>query len=175
MEQPNDRKLHNLDTPALAFNNSHRTLPAPAPHQSALRRMCHLYIAGLPPHCLVKLQFRDYLKHRFRSSQLLRNLHRIKASSLASVLAYWCADDSFTCTPSSSCMSPVIVLQGRQNAKQLRSCSSYCHDSSGSPSLMMTGSRGARMLRRNCAKSRSFSKRSWAQGAPWMRGRGFRK
>ena len=68
--------------------------------------MCHLYSAGLPPQCLVELQFRDrlcidtrivqqpimpgfhsqvcrlvklkfrvYLKHRFRSSKLLPNLH----------------------------------------------------------------------------------------------------
>ena len=68
--------------------------------------MCHLFSAGLPPHCLVELQFhellsidtrivqepimpgfrsqvcrlvklkyRDCLKHRFRSSQSLRKLH----------------------------------------------------------------------------------------------------
>ena len=68
--------------------------------------MCHLYSAGLPPQCLVeiqyrdqlcldtrivpklnmpgvrsqvcrlvKLKFRDCLKHRFRSSQPLPNLH----------------------------------------------------------------------------------------------------
>ena len=156
--------MHSACNKDLAHHTTRRTTPVPDPHRSALRRVCHLYSAGLPPQCLVELKFRDYLKHRFRSSQLLRNLHRIKASSLARVLAYWCADDSFTCTPSSSCMSPVIVLQGRQNAKQLRSCSSYCHDSSGSPSLMMTGSLGARRLRRNCAKSRFFSKRNWAEG-----------
>ena len=68
--------------------------------------MCHLYSAGLPPQCLVevqyrdrlcldtrivpqlimpgvrsqvcrlvKLKFRDCLNHRFRSIQLLPNLH----------------------------------------------------------------------------------------------------
>ena len=88
------------------WHTTPRTTPAPDPHQSALRRFCHLYSAGLPPQCLVKLQFwyrlctdthivqqpimpsfrsqvcrlvklkfRDCLNHRFRSIQLLPNLH----------------------------------------------------------------------------------------------------
>ena len=92
--------------PDLAAHTTRRTKPAPDPHLSTLRRMCDLYSAGLPPHCLVKLQFRyrlcihtrivpqpimpgfrspvrrlvklkfrDCLKHRFRSSQPLPNLH----------------------------------------------------------------------------------------------------
>ena len=102
----NRRKLHNAYNPDLADYTTHRTKPAPDPHQSALRHLCHFYSAGLPPQCLVELQFRDRLcidtrivqqpimpgfrsqvcrlvklkfrdclKHRFRSSQLLPNLH----------------------------------------------------------------------------------------------------
>ena len=98
--------MHNACNPELALHNTHRTTPAPDPHQSTLRRMCHLYSAGLPPQCLVelklrdqlcidtrivqqlimpgfrsqvcrlvKLKFRDCLKHRFRSSQPPRKLH----------------------------------------------------------------------------------------------------
>ena len=54
----NKRRMHiayNLD---LADHTSHHTTPVPDPHQSTLRRMCRLYSAGLPPQCLVKLQFR---------------------------------------------------------------------------------------------------------------------
>ena len=100
------RKMHNACNTDLADHTSHRTTPAPDPHQSTLRRMYHLYSAGLSPQCLVKLQFRDRLyidtrivhqpimpdsrcqicrlvklklmdclKHRFQSSQPLRNLH----------------------------------------------------------------------------------------------------
>ena len=43
-----------------------RTTPAPDPHQSTLRRMCHFYNAGLPPQCLVKLQLRDRLRAQVR-------------------------------------------------------------------------------------------------------------
>jgi len=53
--------MHSACNKDLADYTTHRTAQAPAPHQSALRRMCHLYSAGLPPHCLVKLQFRDRL------------------------------------------------------------------------------------------------------------------
>ena len=92
--------------PDLAAHTTRRTKPAPDPHHSTLRRMRHFYSAGLPPQCLVELQFRDRLcidtrivqqpimpgfrcqifrlvklkfrdclKHRFRSSQPLPNLH----------------------------------------------------------------------------------------------------
>jgi len=37
------------------------TQSAPDPNQSALRHMCHLFSAELPPHCLVKLKFWDRL------------------------------------------------------------------------------------------------------------------
>ncbi len=37
------------------------TLAAPASIQPARRRMCHLYSAGLTPHCLFELQFWDRL------------------------------------------------------------------------------------------------------------------
>ena len=98
--------MHNACNPELALHNTHRTTPAAGPHQSALRRMCHLYSAVLPPQCLVvlqfrdrlcidtfivqqpimpsfhsqvsrlvKLKFRDCLKHRYRSNLLLTNLH----------------------------------------------------------------------------------------------------
>ena len=98
--------MHTAYNPDLADHTTHHTTPARGPHQSTLRRMCHLYSAGLPPHCLVKLQFRyrlcihtrivqqplmsgfrcqvcrlvklnfrDCLKHRFRSRQPLPNLH----------------------------------------------------------------------------------------------------
>ena len=98
--------MTNAYNPDLADHTTHRTTPALDPHQSTLRRICHLYSAGLLPQCLValkfrdricidtrivqqpimpgfrcqvcrlaKLKFRDCLKHRFRSSQPLRNLH----------------------------------------------------------------------------------------------------
>jgi len=98
--------MHNAYNPDLAAHTARRTTPVPDPHQSTLRRMCHFYIAGLPPQFLVELQFwdrlcietrivqqpimpglrsqvcrlvklkfRDCLKHRFRSSQSLRKLH----------------------------------------------------------------------------------------------------
>ena len=57
----NRRKLHTACNPVLADHTTHRTTAAPDPHQSALRHMCHLYSTGLPPQCLVKLQFRDRL------------------------------------------------------------------------------------------------------------------
>ena len=53
--------MHTAYNPELADHTTHRTTPVPDPHQSTLRRMCHLYSAGLPPQCLVELQFRDRL------------------------------------------------------------------------------------------------------------------
>ena len=98
--------MHIACNPDLEAHTTRRTTPAPDPHQSALRHMCHLYSAGLPPKFLVKLKFldrlcidthtvqqpimpgfrsqvcrlvklkfRDCLKHCFRSSQPLRKLH----------------------------------------------------------------------------------------------------
>ena len=98
--------MHIDYNPDLADHTTHLTTPVPDPHQSTLRRMCHLHSAGLPPQCLVQLQFpdrlcidtrnvqqpimpgfrsqicrlvklkfRDCLKHCFRSSQPLRKLH----------------------------------------------------------------------------------------------------
>jgi len=58
--------LHNFDTPAMAVHNSHRTLPAPAPHPPTLRRMCHLRSADLQPQDLIKFQFRERLRIRAR-------------------------------------------------------------------------------------------------------------
>ena len=55
------RKMHDACNPELAAHTTRRTTPAPDPNQSALRRMCHLYSAGLPPQSLVELQFRDRL------------------------------------------------------------------------------------------------------------------
>ena len=52
---------HRVYHPICACIEPTRTTPAPDPHQSALRRMCHLYSAALPPQCLVELQFRDRL------------------------------------------------------------------------------------------------------------------
>ena len=52
--------MHNACNPELAAHTTRRTTPAPDPHQTTLRRMCHLFSAGLPQ-CLVKLQFRDRL------------------------------------------------------------------------------------------------------------------
>ncbi len=54
----NKWQMHNACNTDLADHTTHRTKPAPDPHQSTLRRMCHLYIAGLQPQCLVELQFR---------------------------------------------------------------------------------------------------------------------
>jgi len=53
--------MHNACNPDLKAHTTHHTTLAPDPHQSAFRRMCHLYSAGLPPQCLVELQFRDRL------------------------------------------------------------------------------------------------------------------
>ena len=57
----NRRKLHSAFNPDLAHHTTHRTTPAPASSPPALRRMCNFHSAGLPPQCLVKLQFRDRL------------------------------------------------------------------------------------------------------------------
>jgi hypothetical protein len=53
--------MHNAYNPDLAAHTARRTTPVPDPHQSTLRRMCHLCSAGLPPQCLVEIQFRDRL------------------------------------------------------------------------------------------------------------------
>ena len=53
--------MHTAYITALAHPTTHRTTPAPNPHQSTLRRMCRLYSADLPTQCLVELQFRDRL------------------------------------------------------------------------------------------------------------------
>ncbi len=53
--------MHSACNKDLADYTTRRTTPAPDPHQTTLRRMCHLFSAGLPPQCLVKLQFRDRL------------------------------------------------------------------------------------------------------------------
>ena len=53
--------MHNACNPDLAAHTARRTTPVPDPHQSTLRRMCHFYIAGLPPQFLVELQFWDRL------------------------------------------------------------------------------------------------------------------
>ena len=110
----NRRKMHTACNTDLVAHTTHRTKPAPGPHQSTLRRMCHLYSAGLPPQCLVELQFRDRLcidtrivqqpimpgfrsqvcrlvklkfrdclKHRFRSSKLLTKTSSSNVSSTA--------------------------------------------------------------------------------------------
>ena len=57
----NKRKMHNTYNPDLADHTTHRTKPAPDPQQSALRRMCHSYSAGLPPQSLVVLKLQDRL------------------------------------------------------------------------------------------------------------------
>ena len=65
----NKRKIHYDYNPELAAHTTHtthRTTPAPDPHQSTLRRMCHFYNAGLPPQCLVELQIRDRLSAQSR-------------------------------------------------------------------------------------------------------------
>ena len=51
--------MHNAYNTDLAAHTTHRTAPAPDPHQSTLRRMCLFYSAGLPPQGLVELQYRD--------------------------------------------------------------------------------------------------------------------
>ena len=53
--------MHTACNPDLAVYTTHRTNLVPDPHQSTLRRMCHLCSAGLPPQCLVELRFRDQL------------------------------------------------------------------------------------------------------------------
>ena len=63
--------MHTAYNTALADRTTHRTTPVPNPHQSKLRRLCHLYSAGLPPQYLVELQFRDWL-----SAQVRRMLQR---------------------------------------------------------------------------------------------------
>ena len=57
----NKRKMHTACDTELVAHTTHRTKPAPGPHQSTLRRMCNFYSAELPSQCLVKLQFRDRL------------------------------------------------------------------------------------------------------------------
>ncbi len=49
LDARNMRKMHTACNPDLAARTTHRTKPAPGPHQSTLRRMCHLFSAGLPP------------------------------------------------------------------------------------------------------------------------------
>jgi len=44
--------MHNAYNTDLAAHTTHRTTPASDPHQSTLRRMCHLYSAELPHQCL---------------------------------------------------------------------------------------------------------------------------
>ena len=116
----NKRQIHTAYNPDLADHTTRRTTPTPDPHQSARRRMCHLYSAGLPPQWLVELQFRDRLcidtrivpqpimpgfrsqacrlvklkfrdcvRHRFRSSQPLRRLHLQLSVRAPSVLPAW--------------------------------------------------------------------------------------
>ncbi len=53
--------MHTAYNPELAAHTTRHTTPVPDPLQSTLRRMCHLYSAGLPTQCLVELQFRDRL------------------------------------------------------------------------------------------------------------------
>ena len=53
--------MRNAYSPELAAHTTRRTTLARDPHQSALRRICHLYSARLPPQCLVKLKFWDRL------------------------------------------------------------------------------------------------------------------
>ena len=53
--------MHSAYNPELAAQTTDRTVTAPDPHQSALRRICHLHSAGLQARCLIKLQFRDWL------------------------------------------------------------------------------------------------------------------
>ena len=60
-DSSNQHKSHDVYKTALLVNNTHRTTPAPDPHQSALRRMCNFYSAELPPQCPIELQFRDWL------------------------------------------------------------------------------------------------------------------
>ena len=57
----NKRKMHCAYKTELFYHTNRRTTPAPDPHLPTLRRMCHLYSAGLPPQCLVKLQFQHRL------------------------------------------------------------------------------------------------------------------
>jgi len=64
--------MHSACNKDLADYTTHRTAQAPAPHQSALRRMCHLYSAGLPPQCLVELQFRELLYAQVRMLDQVR-------------------------------------------------------------------------------------------------------
>jgi len=59
--------MHGAYNPELAHHTIHRTTPAPGPHQSTIRPMCHLYSAELPPQCLVELEFRDRLCAQVRS------------------------------------------------------------------------------------------------------------
>ena len=62
----NKRRMHTTYNPELADHTTRRTTPAPGLHQSTLRRMCHLYSAGLPTGSLVKLQLRDRLRAQVR-------------------------------------------------------------------------------------------------------------
>ena len=55
------RKMNIACNPELADHSTHRTRPVPDPRQSARRRIYHLYSAGLPPQCMVELQFRNRL------------------------------------------------------------------------------------------------------------------
>ena len=65
----NRRKLHTAYNPDLGARATRRTTPVPVPHQSTLRRMCHLYSAGLPSQCLVEIQLRDRLSTFTRIAQ----------------------------------------------------------------------------------------------------------
>jgi len=58
--------MHTTYNPELADHTTRRTKPAPDPHQSTLRRICHFYNAGLPPQCLFELKFRDRLSAQVR-------------------------------------------------------------------------------------------------------------
>ena len=60
---------HNASRAALAFDNPHRTLQAPAPRPPTARHICHSRSADLQPRGLIRLQFRDRLCIRTRAMQ----------------------------------------------------------------------------------------------------------
>ena len=80
--QPN--QIAQLPPNSIRSSQPQRSPPAPNPHHSTLRRMCHPYSAELPPQCLVKLQFRG------RHSAQVRMLDQVRITPTDSAQARRC-------------------------------------------------------------------------------------
>ena len=128
--------MHTTYYTALAHHTTRRTTPVPNPHQSARRRMCHLYSAGLPPQCLVKLHFRNRLCNIPASCNNRSCLVRALRFAVWSNSSSWIASNTAT-TAASSC--PFFISSGGERTGAIAgafvgspTCSSICRTVAGS-------------------------------------------